>query len=69
MAFHERFAEVSGQGRRKWRHRDEVEKDVRAKDDEHESKQDASDDGGDFHAVMLSGTADIFNRQSRAGNS
>lgn len=59
MAYHECFAEV---GRERWlllRHRDEVQKDVRAEDEEHESQQDAGDDGGDFHAVMLNETKDI----------
>jgi hypothetical protein len=59
MALHERFAEVSGQRRGQWRHRDEVQKDVRAEDDEHESQQDAGDDGGDFHGVMLNATGAI----------
>jgi hypothetical protein len=53
MAFHERFAEIGRERWRLWRHRDEVQKDVRAEDNEHQSEQDTGNDGGDFHAVML----------------
>jgi len=53
MALHERFAEVSGHGRRRRGHRDEMQKDVRAENDEHESKQNADNDGGDFHGAMM----------------
>ncbi|HEX7619358.1 MAG TPA: hypothetical protein VF480_11650 [Verrucomicrobiae bacterium] len=38
---------------------DEMQKGIRAKDDEHQSKQDAGNDGGDFHAAMLNGIGDI----------
>jgi hypothetical protein len=30
-----------------------VQKDVRAENNEHQSEQDAGDNGGDFHAAML----------------
>jgi len=53
MALHERFAEVSGQRRGRGRHRDEMQKNVRAEDDEHESKQNADNDGGDFHGAIM----------------
>jgi len=45
----------SGHGRRG----DEVQKGIRAEDDEHESEQDAGDDFNDFHPVMLNRTSDF----------
>jgi hypothetical protein len=48
-------------GHERWfllRHRNEVQKDVRAEDNEHESKQDTGDDGGGFHAATLNRTDD-----------
>ena len=59
MALHERLGKVC---RKRWllrRHRDEVQKDVRAKDDEHEPKEHADGDGGNFHGAMLYGSGDI----------
>jgi hypothetical protein len=59
MAFHERFAEVCRERWLLWRHRDEMQKDVRAENNEHQSKEDAGDDRGYFHAVMLNRIGDI----------
>jgi hypothetical protein len=42
-----------------------MQKEVRAEDDEHESKKDASNDGGGFHLSMLSGL--IRNSKSKRG--
>src|SRR5690348_3572522 len=49
---HHRVDEVAGRSGHR-RRVDEMQKGVRAKDDEHESEQDTSDDFGGFHAAML----------------
>jgi hypothetical protein len=61
MAFHERFAEVCRERWLLWRHRDEMQKDVRAENNEHQSKEDAGDDRGYFHAVNVEQDERDFN--------
>ena len=41
------------------RHGNEMQKGVRTEDGEHKSEQDAGNDGGDFHAVLLNEIDDI----------
>jgi hypothetical protein len=46
---------ITGQSWR-WRwHGNEIQKEVRTEDDEHESEKDASNDGGAFHSSRLFG--------------
>jgi hypothetical protein len=66
MALHERLAEVGRERRLLWRHRDEVQKDVRAENNEPQSEQDAGDGCGNFHAVMLNRMGDISTGVSNA---
>jgi hypothetical protein len=44
---------ITGQPWRWWRHGNEIQKEVRAEDDEHESEKDASNDNGGFHLSIL----------------
>ena len=53
VAQEKRLGEVSGQRWLRWRHRDEMQKDVRTEHDENESEKDPGYDGGDFHARIV----------------
>jgi hypothetical protein len=47
------LGEVANQSWRRWRHRNEVEEDIRTEDNENEPEKNASNDGGDFHSRMV----------------
>jgi hypothetical protein len=49
MAQEKGFGEVSSQCWRWWRHRNEMQKDVRTEYDENQSEKNPSNNGGDFH--------------------
>jgi translation initiation factor IF-3 len=53
MAQEKGLREVSNQSRRRRRHRNEVQEDVRTEDNENESEKNTRDDGGDFHSQMV----------------
>jgi len=53
VAQEKRLGEVSGQRWLRWRHRDEMQKDVGTEHDENESEKDSGNDGGDFHARIV----------------
>ncbi len=48
-----RLGEVAGRPRRRWRHRNKVQEDVRTEDNEDQSEKNASNNGGDFHSPMV----------------
>jgi len=67
VALHERFTEVSGQRRGRRRHWDEMQKNVRAEDHKHESKQTAGNDGGDFHSRIVTRPIENSNLEIAGG--
>ena len=53
MANEQSLGEVPEQSRRGWRHRDEVQEDVRAEDDEDEPEKNPRINRGDFHPRIV----------------
>jgi hypothetical protein len=53
VAQEKRLAEVSKQSRRGRRHRNKVQKDVRPEHDKNESEKNTSNNGGNFHARIV----------------
>jgi hypothetical protein len=53
MAQEKGLREISKQPRRRWRHRNEMQKDIRTEDDENESEKNPGDDGSNFHVCMV----------------
>ena len=53
MANEKGFREVSKKPRRRWRHRNEVQEDVRTEDDENKPEQNSRNNGGDFHGSTV----------------
>jgi hypothetical protein len=53
MSHKKRFGEVANRPGRRWRHRNEMQEDIRTKHDKNQSEKETSNYGSDFHPRMV----------------